>query len=134
MLRHPLFSQSITFLIESRLDIASSAYGSIIPIFRYAHRDNYRSLMCSPNITGGDIEILRPCAHTWEPIFRFCIDARCRGAINSHSIALPHTRMRMDTFGVKCGCADTGMHLPYLREASSIMSICRCNGDIHSFH
>lgn len=47
-------------LIESRLDIASSAHGSIISIFRYAHRDNYRSLMCGPNITGGNIDILRP--------------------------------------------------------------------------
>jgi len=48
--------------------------------------------MCGPNITGGDIEYSpSACAHLGN---RYSVsahfDARCRGAINSHSIALPH--------------------------------------------
>lgn len=83
------------------------------------------------NITGGDIGILRPRAHTWGPIFRFCIDARCRGAINSDSIAIAtRTWIRSQV------CAYWYRYAAALFAAAlSIMSICKCGSDIlRSFH
>lgn len=93
----PIFVAINYILIESTSDISSST--SIISIFRFFRWDLYRSLI-RPNITGGDIGIFRLCAHTWEPIFRFCIDARCRGTINSRLTALLHAHAQ------ECICSE----------------------------
>lgn len=101
----PTFSAISYILIESRSVVPSSAHGSIIPIFRYTHRDNYRTLICGSNTTGGDIDIPRPCAHLGTDIpflHRRPLARRYKFAFNCIATC---TRTRIDTFGVKSVCA-----------------------------
>lgn len=124
----PIFVAINYILIESTSDISSSAYEYYLDIsilslrpLQIANTPEYNRWrywyfpsMCAH--LGTDIPFLhrRPLSRHYK--FAFDCIATC-------------TRTRMYMFGVKCVRADTGMHLPYLHGASSIMSICRCDDD-----